>query len=117
MQTLDVHVMSVATALPGPAVDNATLARRFNMPPVWEQWIDTFIGTRFRHFAMDLASGEVRYSLADLGATAAARALDAAGISAQDVDVMVLGTASPDTLMPATINVIADRIGVDGVPT
>ncbi|MFD2768414.1 3-oxoacyl-ACP synthase III family protein [Micromonospora eburnea] len=117
MQTPDIHILSVATALPGPAVDNATLARRFNMPPVWEQWIDSFIGTRFRHFAMDLESGQVRYSLADLGATAAARALDAAGISAHEVDVMVLGTASPDTLMPATVNMIADRIGVDGVPT
>lgn len=30
---------------------------------------------------------------------------------------MVLGTATPDTLMPATVNVIADRLRIDGIPT
>ncbi|GAA2637412.1 3-oxoacyl-ACP synthase III family protein [Streptomyces axinellae] len=117
MDEPDIHILSVGTALPGAPVDNATLADRFNMPSVWELWIDSFIGTRTRHFALDLETGTIRYSLADLGETAAAKALQGAGLRAADVDVMVLGTASPDMLMPATVNLIADRLGIDDVPT
>jgi 3-oxoacyl-[acyl-carrier-protein] synthase-3 len=112
-----IHIVSVGTELPGPAVDNATLASRFNMPPMSEQWIDAFIGTRTRHFSMDLDSGEVRHSLADLGEMAARRAMTAGGLQAADIDLMVMGTASPDMLMPATINQIGDRLGINNVPT
>jgi 3-oxoacyl-[acyl-carrier-protein] synthase III len=117
MDVSEIRLLSVGTALPGPVVDNAALARRFHMDGVWEEWIDTFVGTNSRHLAVDLESGEVRSSLADLGAAAAERALQAAGLTAADIDVMVMGTATPDQLMPATVNMIADRIGVDGVPT
>ncbi|MFC9295701.1 3-oxoacyl-ACP synthase III family protein [Streptomyces sp. NPDC057011] len=113
----DVHILSAASALPGPAVDNAALARRFGMDPLWEQWVEAFIGTRSRHLALDLESGEITSSLADLAEEAGRRALDAAGLTARDVDAVVLGTATPDRLMPATVNIVADRLGIDGVRT
>jgi 3-oxoacyl-[acyl-carrier-protein] synthase-3 len=116
MDTPDIHVRSVGTALPGPAIDNATLARRFNMPAAWEQWIDAFVGTRLRHFAVDLDTGEIRYSPTDLGEMAGRRALEAAGIQPSDVDLMVMGTSSPEMLMPASVNLIADRLGIDRIP-
>ncbi|MFC9945745.1 3-oxoacyl-ACP synthase III family protein [Streptomyces pratensis] len=112
-----VRVLSVGSALPGPPIDTAALAARFGMDQLWESWVDTFIGTRTRHLAIDLATGRPGQSLADLGAIAAARALEGAGVSAGDIDVVVLGTATPDTLMPATVNVIADRLRIDGIPT
>ncbi|MFE9428509.1 3-oxoacyl-ACP synthase III family protein [Kitasatospora sp. NPDC006697] len=112
-----VRVLSAGTALPGPAIDTGALARRFGMDRLWEQWVDAFIGTRTRHLAIDLESGRPRQSLADLGTAAAEEALARAGLSAQDVDVMVLGTATPDQLMPATVNVIADRLRIDDIPT
>lgn len=117
MDTSAVHLLGAGTALPGPPVDNGTLVRQFNLPPVWEQWIDTFVGTSVRHFAVDLQTGEVRFSLADLGVTAAHRALAAAGIRAADIDLMVMATATPDRLMPATVNMIAEGLGVDGIAT
>ncbi|MEU5839549.1 3-oxoacyl-ACP synthase III family protein [Streptomyces diacarni] len=117
MDRRDIHVLAAGTVLPGPPVDNAELTRRFSMPPVWEEWIDTFVGTRRRHLATDLETGQVRWSLADMGEAAASRALQTAGLRAGDIDLMVLSTASPDLLMPATVNVVADRLGVDGVPT
>lgn len=117
MQPSEIRILSVGTALPGPPVDNAGLAKRFGMDTLWQQWVDTFIGTRTRHLAVDLDTGEVRFSLADLGATAGQKALTAAGVEPSDVDLVVMGTATPDTLMPATVNVIADRLGIDGVPT
>jgi 3-oxoacyl-[acyl-carrier-protein] synthase III len=113
----EIHILSAGTALPGPLLDNATLARRFGVSETWEQWIDAFVGISSRHLAIDLDTGEVRYSLADLGETAASRALAAAGLDAASVDLMVMSTATPDMLMPATVNMIADRLGIDGVPT
>lgn len=117
MDRPDVRLAAVGTALPGPWVDNATLIRSFRLPDVWHQWIDAFVGTRGRHFAVDLETGRIRETLADLGELAGRRALDAAGLTGSDVDLMVFGTATPDQLMPATVNVVADRLGVDGVPT
>ncbi|MET9352430.1 3-oxoacyl-ACP synthase III family protein [Streptomyces sp. NPDC006617] len=117
MSKPEVRVLAAGSALPGPAVDNAALARRFNMDASWEQWVDVFIGTRSRHLAVDLESGEIRSSLAELGTEAAQRALDAAGLRPDDVDVMVLGTATPDQLMPATVNMIAERLGINDIAT
>jgi 3-oxoacyl-[acyl-carrier-protein] synthase-3 len=117
MDAPEIHMLSVGTVLPGPPIDNATLVRRFRMPPAAEQWVDTFVGTRTRHFAFDMETGEVHRTLAQLGETAGRRALAAAGIRPDEVDVMVLGTSSPDQLMPATVNMVADLLGVDGVPT
>jgi 3-oxoacyl-[acyl-carrier-protein] synthase-3 len=117
MAVPDIHVLAAGTALPGPPVDNAALARRFGMDTLWEEWVDTFIDTHTRHLAVDLESGQVRYSLADLAESAGRHALTAASLDPSEVDVLVLGTATPDMLMPATVNVVADRLGIDGVPT
>ncbi|GGP44874.1 3-oxoacyl-ACP synthase III family protein [Streptomyces melanogenes] len=108
------HLVSVGTCLPGEPVDNATLAK---LVGVDEQWAEMFIGNVSRHFAVDLATGQVRHSLADIAATAADRALAAAGLEAVDIDCVVMGTATPDQLMPATVNLVADRLGIDNVPT
>jgi 3-oxoacyl-[acyl-carrier-protein] synthase-3 len=110
-----IRLLSVGTALPGSPVDNAELARHFGMGAAWEQWIDTFIGTRTRHFAFDLGTGEIHRTLTDLGEEAGRRALAAADLAPTDVDLVVMGTSSPDLLMPATVNVIADRLGIDDV--
>jgi len=117
MDAREIHLLSAGTVLPGPAIDNATLAARFGMPAMWEQWIDAFVGTRARHLVVDLDTGAVSATLADLCARAAADALDAAGRTAADVDVLVMATATPDALMPATVNMVADRLGIDQVPT
>ncbi|HEV2639002.1 MAG TPA: 3-oxoacyl-ACP synthase III family protein [Actinocrinis sp.] len=113
----EVRILSAASSLPGMPVDNAQLARHFGMDKIWEQWVEHFIGTRTRHFARDLNTGEQRTSLTDLAGDAASRALTVAGVAAADVDVMVMGTATPDKLMPATVNMVAERLGVNDVPT
>lgn len=107
------HLAAVATALPGEPVDNAELSGRLG---VAQGWIEAFIGTRTRHFAVDLATGEVRYSLADLCARAARGALGRCGVLPDDIGFVVLATATPDALMPTTAAVVADRLGIDGVP-
>lgn len=128
----EIRIVSVGTELPGEPVDNAALARFLGMDTLWEQWVDAFIGTRSRHMATDLATGELRHSLADLCAAAGRRALAAAGLESGPgpgpgdgsspadgaaVDLVVLGTATPDQLMPATVNMVAERLGVNDVST
>jgi 3-oxoacyl-[acyl-carrier-protein] synthase-3 len=85
MSVPDVQLLATGTELPGPPVGNAMLAGRFGMNPVWEQWIDSFVGTASRHLAVDLESGEVRCGLADLAATAGRAAVERAGVTAGDV--------------------------------
>ena len=114
---MDTHLLGVGTALPGPALDNSVLARLFQVGEAWEQWVEAFIGTRTRHLSVDLETGEVDQWLADLGTTAGANALASAGVEPGEVDLVVMGTSSPDQLMPATVNVIADRLGIDDVPS
>ncbi|MCX4450544.1 3-oxoacyl-ACP synthase III family protein [Streptomyces sp. NBC_01789] len=111
----DVYIRSAASALPGPPLDNATLAERFGMDALWQQWVDVFIGTASRHLALDLDSGKLTVSLADLAEEAGRAALERAGLGPDGVDAVVLGTATPDRLMPATVNIVADRLGIDGV--
>lgn len=117
MSTPQTRIASVGTALPGPPVSNAKLASRFGMDKVWQQWVDAFIDTRTRHLATDLDTGKVTCSLADLATIAGQRALERGGFAPADIDVMVMGTATPDMLMPTTLNMVADRLGINDVPT
>ncbi|KAA2257262.1 3-oxoacyl-ACP synthase III family protein [Solihabitans fulvus] len=107
-------IASVGTALPGEPVDNATLAARLG---VSERWIRAFIGTRSRHFSLDINTGDRTCTMAELGARAARQAMDRAGLTAKDVGFLVLATATPDDLMPATVNRVADLLGVNDIPT
>lgn len=116
MTTRDIRLASVGTALPGAAIDNSALTRNLGMTPVFEEWIDTFVGTRSRYLAIDLGTGEVRCSLADLGEQAAGRALALAGITAADLDLIVMGTSMPDALLPTTAEEIAGRLGAGAIP-
>ncbi|MDG4860561.1 3-oxoacyl-ACP synthase III family protein, partial [Streptomyces sp. T-3] len=114
MTAVPLCIAGTGIALPGPPVHNDALSKVFGIS---EEWIDLFVGTRSRHFAWDLATGVTTHSLADLSAEAADRALAAAGLDAQDLDFMVLTTATPDQLLPSTVNGVADRLGADHLPT
>ena len=109
-----VYLAAVGTALPGDPVDNASLAKVLG---VNEDWIEFFIGTKTRHFARDLESGEVYWSLAELCTQAAEEAITAAAVDPAEIEFVVMGTATPDELMPATVNHVADQLGLNHIPT
>jgi 3-oxoacyl-[acyl-carrier-protein] synthase-3 len=117
MDDPEVYIRSVGTTLPGTPVSNADLARRFGMGASFEQWIDAFVGTKTRHFAFDLETGKRQYSLAELAAEAGERALAAAGAGPKDIDLIVMGTWSPDHLVPATVNMVAECLGANELTT
>lgn len=110
----NVNIIGVGTFLPGPKIDNRMISETFS---VKEEWIDLFIGTKTRHLAMDLHTKKPRYKLVDLCEKAAKEALLSAKKSAESIEFIVMATATPDDLMPATVNQVADRLGINGVAT
>jgi 3-oxoacyl-[acyl-carrier-protein] synthase III len=72
-----------------------------------DQWIVERTGIRERRFA---AEGE---SLASMCKAASERAMQRAGITAADVDAIVLGTASADRLLPSTACDLQSILGAD----
>lgn len=109
-----VKIVSIGTVLPGPPIENTQIAK---MMGVHQEWIDFFIGTKTRHFSMNLSTGQPLYSLSELGAEAAQKALDQAKLPHTAIEAMVLATATPEHLMPASVNLIADHLGMNHLAT
>ena len=87
------EVASVGVAVPPGVLTNADLTRMLDTS---DEWIVERTGIRERHIAGP------EQSVAMLSREASERALAAAGITAADLDTIVLATASPDRLLPAT---------------
>jgi len=75
-----------------------------------DTWIRERTGIRERHIAPE---GMVT---SDMAAEAARRALDAAGIAATDLDMIIVGTVTPDMPMPATAVFVQQKIGAPQCP-
>lgn len=112
-----IHLLSASTALPGPPVGTEKLARHLGLGPDQGRRISDVLGIRTRHLCRDLDGGPPYATLTDLAATAAERALAAADLRPRDVGAILMSTATPDHLMPATVNLVADRLGIDQVPS
>ncbi len=96
-------VVGTGSALPVRRVSNAELAAQIDTS---DEWIVERTGIRFRHIA---GEGETTASLAT---DAARKALDAAGMAATDIDLIVLATATPDQTFPASATIVQHRLGV-----
>ncbi|WP_267395679.1 MULTISPECIES: beta-ketoacyl-ACP synthase III [unclassified Sphingomonas] len=97
-------VLGTGSALPTRRVSNADLAATLDTS---DEWIVERTGIRFRHIAGD---GE---TTATLARDAATRALEAAGIAATEIDLIVLATATPDQTFPATATKVQAMLGID----
>ncbi len=72
-----------------------------------DEWIVQRTGIKNRR----LMKHEGEYSTADMAAEAAQRALQMAGMSAQDLDMIVVGTVTPDYRCPSCAVVLQDKLG------
>jgi len=70
-----------------------------------DEWIVQRTGIRERHYA---AEGE---ATSDMCLVAGRQALEAAGLEATDLDLVVVGTLTPDYLLPASSCLVQDRLG------
>ena len=103
---MSVMIRSTGVAIPQRRMENAELAA---MVDTTDEWIRSHTGIRCRHIAAD---GELT---SDLAAAAANMALERAGISAREIDLLVLATATPDFLgFPSTACLVQRKIGADG---
>jgi 3-oxoacyl-[acyl-carrier-protein] synthase-3 len=101
------RILGVGHHLPSRVVTNADLTALMDTT---EDWIVQRTGIRERRFS-DGWTGA-----ADMGAEAAEEALQHAGVSARDLDCIILATLSPDVDMPATACLLQHRMGIGGMP-
>ncbi|MFC3557036.1 beta-ketoacyl-ACP synthase III [Sphingomonas qilianensis] len=97
-------ILGTGSALPVRRVSNAELAETVDTT---DEWIVERTGIRFRHIA---GPDE---TTATLAADACKAALGAAGKSAQDVDLIVLATATPDQTFPSSATKVQAMLGID----
>ena len=101
--TLRAVIKGTGSALPARRVDNAELALQVDTT---DEWIVERTGIRSRYIA---AEGE---TTATLAADACRRALEAAGVDAADVGLIVLATATPDQTFPASATKVQAMLGI-----
>ncbi|MGA7297984.1 MAG: beta-ketoacyl-ACP synthase III [Rhodanobacteraceae bacterium] len=99
------RITGTGSALPDQVVTNADLEAQVDTT---DEWIRTRTGIRERRRA---AEGE---TTGDLAYRASVLALEAAGLKGSDLDMIVLGTTTPDVIFPATACLLQDRLGANG---
>lgn len=71
-----------------------------------DEWIVERTGIRARHFAApDVTSS-------DLALEASRKAIEAAGIDAQDIDLIIVATSTPDMVFPSTAAILQNKLGI-----
>ncbi|MGB3451327.1 MAG: beta-ketoacyl-ACP synthase III [Giesbergeria sp.] len=75
-----------------------------------DEWIVSRTGIRARHFAApDVACS-------DMALDAARHALEAAGLEASDIDLIIVATSTPDMVFPSTACILQNKLGAAGCP-
>lgn len=97
-------VRGFGASLPKRVVTNRDLE---SMVETSDEWIVQRTGIRQRYIA---GEGE---TTASLGAAAATQALERAGLTAQDIDLIICATSTPDNTFPATAVNIQNRLGMN----
>ncbi|MGA8785895.1 MAG: 3-oxoacyl-ACP synthase, partial [Polaromonas sp.] len=106
------RITGTGSYLPPRRLTNADLAAELAIKGVEtsDEWIVDRTGIRARHFAApDVTSS-------DLGVEAAKRALDAAGLQAADIDLIIVATSTPDMVFPSAACILQNKLGIAGCP-
>ena len=98
-------IASTGCYLPGIQVHNDLLRERFAHLPEFVDKMEASSGIRCRWHAPE------DWATSDLALPAAKQALERAGLKAEDVDLIILGTDSPDYITPATSVVLQHKLG------
>lgn len=97
------RIIGTGSYLPAKTLTN------FNLEKIVEtshDWIVSRSGIEERHFA---AEGEMA---SDLALHSSRKAIEAAGISADEIDLIVVATTSPDMPFPSTACILQDKLGI-----
>jgi 3-oxoacyl-[acyl-carrier-protein] synthase III len=97
------RIAGTGSYLPPRVVTNDDLAKTLDTS---DEWVRTRTGIRERHIA------EETQTSSDLGAEAARRAMDAAGVQAAEVDLVIVATSTPDYIFPSTACLMQAKLGI-----
>lgn len=97
------RIVGTGGYLPERTLSNSDLEK---MVDTSDQWILERTGIGNRHI---MADDETTSSMAEI---AARRALDAAGIPASELDLIIIGTSTPDRFFPSTASILQKRLGI-----
>ena len=101
------RIVGTGSYLPPRIVTNDELAKRIDTS---DAWIRERTGIKQRHIADESQTSS------DLALEASRRALDAAGVKAADIDLIVVATSTPDFVFPSTACLLQAKLGVKGPP-
>jgi 3-oxoacyl-[acyl-carrier-protein] synthase III len=104
-------LVATGSYLPEREISNDFLRERFPEPPEFVDKMEASTGIRRRWWAPE------DWSTSDLALRAASQALENAGRRPEDVDLIILGTDSPDYLTPATSVVLQAKLGAKNAGT
>ena len=93
--------------LPERVLTNADLEK---MVDTNDEWIRTRTGVERRHIARE------DETTSDLCVEAAKIAMESAGVKPTDIDLVVIGTTSPDLVFPNIATIVQDRLGIPACP-
>lgn len=106
------RIAGTGSMLPSRRLTNADLAAELAQRGIEtsDEWIVERTGIRARHF-VDAGVGA-----SDLAVGAARHAIEAAGCTAQDIDLIILATSTPDMVFPSTACIVQQKLGIVGCP-
>jgi 3-oxoacyl-[acyl-carrier-protein] synthase-3 len=108
-QLLGVALRGTGSCLPARVVTNDEFTESLNLDTS-DEWIRTRTGIRERRYA---GMGETS---ASLGTNAARLAVESAGLTPDDIDLIVCATVTPDLMCPANANLIQAGLGCRHIP-
>ena len=106
------RITGTGSYLPPQRLTNADLAARLAATGVEtsDEWIVERTGIYARHFAAP------DVSCSDLGVEAAKNALQAAGLQASDIDLIIVATSTPDMVFPSAACILQNKLCIAGCP-
>ena len=99
------RIAGTGSALPAKILTNKDLEQFVETS---DEWIASRTGIRQRHVVVE---GETTCDLAERAAIAA---MEAAGVTAAELDLIIVGTTTPDLIFPSTACLLQHRIGANG---
>lgn len=96
-------ILGTGSYLPANRVSNEDLAKKVDTS---DEWITTRTGIKFRHIA------DEQEKTSDLAARAAEKALADAGVASEEIDLIVVATATPDMQFPSTATIVQQKLGI-----
>jgi 3-oxoacyl-[acyl-carrier-protein] synthase-3 len=99
------RIAGTGSYLPDKVLTNADLEK---MVDTSDEWIVSRSGIRERHIA------EPEQTTSDLAYEASLKALEAAGMTADDIQMIIVGTTTPDLVFPSTACLLQEKLGISG---